>query len=243
MQEDLKLLVDLQKTDSRIGQIESVVTDIPLQTKGIQEKLSKATAGREAIVAEISENKKAYATLENELNEKKDLLASSQTKLTSVQNNKEYESVLRELETLKKNITDGDEQLKEMTNSNFKYESELATIKELEDGLNSQLDEINSSKVNEDKDLNDELVKLKVERDEIAATIKKSLLMKYERVRAHRNNIGIALVKDEVCHACYMHIPPQLYVDVKKDKAIYACPHCQRILYYVNKEQQTEGAE
>lgn len=237
MQETLSQLIDLQKMDKRIAELQAVITNTPLQIKTIEEKIAKGLKGKESITNELEENKKKYAELERELNEKKELLSSSQKKLTSVQNNKEYESVLRELDTLKKNISDGDVQLKEMMNSNFKYESELSTINDLLCDLDKQMKELSHDKVDEDKEMREELGVLLKKREAFAETMKKSTIIKYDRVRSHRNNIGVASVKDEICNGCYMHIPPQLYVDVKKDKAIYSCPHCQRILYY---EQEGE---
>lgn len=237
MQEVLSQLIDLQKMDTRIAAIDSVITNTPLQIKTIEDKVSKVFHGKETISHELEENKKNYLELESDLISKKELLANSQKKLTSVQNNKEYESVLRELDILKKNITDGDVKLKEMMNSSFKYESELVTITELQTDLNKQLKTLSHDKVDEDKDLHEELDILSKNRLVLVEKIKKSALMKYERVRTHRNNIGVASVKDEVCNGCYMRIPPQLYVDVKKDKAIYSCPHCQRILYYVQEAE------
>ena len=240
MREILSQLVELQSIDIRIAEIESVITDMPQQIKTLEEKLEKAMKGHDAIQSELQENKKSYTTLENELSEKKELLLNSQKKLTSVQNNKEYESVLRELDILKKSIIEGEAKLKEMTALNFKYESEFASINELIQNVEKQLDELKNHKVDEDKELLDELALIKVKREEHSAIIKKSVLAKYDKVRAHRNNIGIVSVEDEVCNGCYMRIPPQLYVDVKKDKAVYSCPHCQRILYYNKKEEENQ---
>lgn len=233
MQEVLSQLIDLQKMDSRIGEIQAVIKNTPLQIKTVEDKIAKAVLGKESITAAMEETKKNHTTLEKELTEKKELLAGSQKKLTSVQNNKEYESVLRELDVLKKTITDGDAKLKEMLSSKFNYESELGSINELLADLEKQLAEVSHHKVDEEKELREELGALLKKREAFVEKVKKSAIMKYERVRSHRNNIGVASVKDEVCNGCYMHLPPQLYVDVKKDKAIYSCPHCQRILYYI----------
>lgn len=237
MQEILSQLIDLQKMDSRIGEIEAVIKNTPLQIQTVEDKIAKAVLGKESISVAMEDTKKAYAELEKDLTEKKELLAGSQKKLTSVQNNKEYESVLRELDVLKKNITDGDTKLKDLFNAKFKYESELVTINDLLADLEKQLVEVSHHKIDEEKELRQELTLLLKKRATFVEKVKKSAIMKYERVRSHRHNIGVASVKDEVCNGCYMHLPPQLYVDVKKDKAIYSCPHCQRILYYVPEEE------
>lgn len=240
MQEILEQLIELQKIDSKIASIEGVIKNTPSQIKAVQEKYEKAIAGYDSIKTALDENKKTYLALEAELNEKKSNLMNSQNKLSSVQNTKEYESVIRELDTLKKNIADDETKLKEMMNLDFKYEAELSKMVELKDSLEKEIAEVSSTKADEDKELHDELAKLMQEREEHASKIKKSTLMKYDRVRAHRHNIGIASVKDEVCNGCYMHIPPQLYVEVKKDLEVHTCPHCQRILYYIPPKQTDE---
>lgn len=233
MQEILEQLIELQKLDSKIASIEGVLKNTPSQIKVLKEKLEKAESGLNSIKAELEENKKSYNELQSSLEKKKEYLDNSQKKITSVQNTKEYESVLRELESLKKLIAEEDALLKEKLNLNYQYESDLSKNQELKDSLEKELDEKSNVKLDEEKDLRAELETLEKERAEFASKIKKSSLMKYERVRQHRHNIGIASVKDEVCNGCYMHIPPQLYVEVKKDNEVHTCPHCQRILYYI----------
>ena len=237
MQEILEQLIELQKIDSKIASIEGVIKNTPSQIKAVQEKYEKAITGYDSIKAALDENKKTYLVLEADLNEKKSNLLNSQTKLSSVQNTKEYESVIRELDTLKKSVAEDEAKLKEMMNLDFKYESELSKMVELKESLEKELEDVSISKADEDKEMHDELAKLMQQRENYASKIKKST---YKRVRAHRHNIGIASVKDEVCNGCYMHIPPQLYVEVKKDLDVHTCPHCQRILYYIPPKQTDE---
>ncbi len=233
MQETLEQLIKLQQIDSKIASIEGVIKNTPSQINAVKEKYEKAISGYNTIKEELDENKKNYIQLEKSLNEKKDSLMKAQNKLSSVQNTKEYESVIRELDFLKKTITEDELKVKEMMNLDFKYEAELSKSMELKDSLEKELSDASLSKSDEDKEMHDELEKLMAERGELASKIKKSSLMKYDRVRSHRHNIGIASVKDEICNGCYMHIPPQLYVEVKKDESMHTCPHCQRILYYI----------
>ena len=204
MQEILEQLIELQKIDSKIASIEGVIKNTPSQIKAVQEKYEKAITGYDSIKAALDENKKTYLVLEADLNEKKSNLLNSQTKLSSVQNTKEYESVIRELDTLKKSVAEDEAKLKEMMNLDFKYESELSKMVELKESLEKELEDVSISKADEDKEMHDELAKLMQQRENYASKIKKSTYMKYERVRAHRHNIGIASVKDEVCNGCYI---------------------------------------
>ena len=160
MQEILEQLIELQKIDSKIASIEGVIKNTPSQIKAVQEKYEKAITGYDSIKAALDENKKTYLVLEADLNEKKSNLLNSQTKLSSVQNTKEYESVIRELDTLKKSVAEDEAKLKEMMNLDFKYESELSKMVELKESLEKELEDVSISKADEDKEMHDELAKL-----------------------------------------------------------------------------------
>lgn len=242
MQEVLKQLVELQKMDSRIVALESVIKNTPQHFAEIKQRLDKVILGYDTIKLEAESNKKAYLSLQAELEDHKAQLANSQKKSEAVHNQREYKSVLAEEEKLNKMIDSKQAELKELQNKDYQFESDLSQAEEQKDKLEKELAAMYASKKDEDKQFSDELEALLVKRSDFAAKIKKSTLMKYDRVREHsKNNIGIASVKDEVCNGCYMHIPPQLYVEVKKDDAIKVCPHCRRILYYIPAKKEEEG--
>lgn len=242
MQEVLEQLVELQKMDSRIAALESVIKNTPQQFLELSKRLDRAIEGCDSIATASDENKKKFLALQAELEEKKAQLANSRKKSEAVHNQREYKSVLSEEEKLNKMISEMQAELKELQNADFQYESEMAQAKEQKEKLEQELAAMHASKKNEDKQFSDELDALLVKRSDFASKVKKSTLMKYDRVREHsRNNIGIASVKDEVCNGCYMHIPPQLYVEVKKDDSIKVCPHCRRILYYIPAKKEEEG--
>ena len=44
--------------------------------------------------------------------------------------------------------------------------------------------------------------------------------------------MALAEARGEACSGCYMSIPPQVFVNVKKNENIITCPNCGRILYY-----------
>ena len=189
MQEILEQLIELQKIDSKIASIEGVIKNTPSQIKAVQEKYEKAITGYDSIKAALDENKKTYLVLEADLNEKKSNLLNSQTKLSSVQNTKEYESVIRELDTLKKSVAEDEAKLKEMMNLDFKYESELSKMVELKESLEKELEDVSISKADEDKEMHDELAKLMQQRENYASKIKKSTYMKYERSEEHTSEL------------------------------------------------------
>ncbi|MDH4232853.1 MAG: C4-type zinc ribbon domain-containing protein, partial [Nitrospirota bacterium] len=45
------------------------------------------------------------------------------------------------------------------------------------------------------------------------------------------DGVAVTTARDELCSGCDMHIPPQLYVEIRKNEDIIQCPQCRRILY------------
>ena len=48
------------------------------------------------------------------------------------------------------------------------------------------------------------------------------------------NGVAVIEVKEEICQGCNMNIPPQLFVEIKKQEEMLNCPQCRRLLYYKN---------
>jgi predicted nucleic acid-binding Zn-ribbon protein len=46
-----------------------------------------------------------------------------------------------------------------------------------------------------------------------------------------KGGIAMAEARGESCSGCYMSIPPQVFVNVKKNESIISCPQCGRLLY------------
>ena len=52
--------------------------------------------------------------------------------------------------------------------------------------------------------------------------------------------LAVTEVVNSVCQGCFLHIPPQLYVEIKINQSIKYCPQCGRILFFKQKEKKEE---
>jgi predicted nucleic acid-binding Zn-ribbon protein len=73
---------------------------------------------------------------------------------------------------------------------------------------------------------------LQAQRQEIQKNIPKQLLKRYDFIREKRQGIAITGVRNGVCLACHMNLPPQKFIELQMDKELMTCPHCQRIIYF-----------
>jgi hypothetical protein len=68
------------------------------------------------------------------------------------------------------------------------------------------------------------------------------MFKRYEFIRQRRNGTAIAPVREGVCLGCNMNVLPQQFIDLQKGEEILQCPHCQRILYWLDGLQGEEAA-
>ncbi|MCD8490676.1 MAG: C4-type zinc ribbon domain-containing protein [Geovibrio sp.] len=231
---EVEQLIELQKLDNRIAELETKVSQVPGFLKDVRNGFEAVRAECETVKTKHEADTETLAKLTKECAENKALLDKAQSKLPNVKNNKEYEAVLKELDVLKKNVNEGEYKILELQDTVSASQSKFEELQTKETELKASLDEKEAQKQEEDSEANTELAGLKTKREEAQAVVKKSIISKYERVRHARNNLAIVRVNEETCTGCYIKVPPQLYVEVKKGKALHQCPNCQRFLYALN---------
>lgn len=234
MLEEIALLIELQKIDNKIESLDTLLFMMSDELVDIKKKVEEKKEDYNQVKSDFDKVKNDKLAIESDYEQKKSLLENAQKKLTSVKNSKEYEAVLKELDILKKEINTGEYKILELGDSmdafSGKAEESKKDLKIQEDLLSEKL----RVKDDEDRDKKKELEETKKMRLEISSKMKKQLFSKYETIRKARNNLAIVRIQNETCTGCYMKVPPQLYVEVKKNKVVHQCPNCQRFLYFLN---------
>jgi predicted nucleic acid-binding Zn-ribbon protein len=62
-------------------------------------------------------------------------------------------------------------------------------------------------------------------------------LRRYDIIKQKRNNRAVVPVWKEICGGCHMNIPPQMYNNLQKYEELMLCPHCNRIIYWDNRDR------
>lgn len=232
MKDQLELLWELQKIDLGLKHINEERERYPRKIKKLDEKIS---IERERLQAE----KEKVDLLEKERREKERHLGDSQEKIKKaegrmfeVKTNKEYQALLTEIEAIKgasgreeEEILQVLEEIDELKKDLSKREKEVATL----------LEKIEAErKMIEEKMAQDEIFwKEQMERREVLSKQIESKLYKlYHTLREKRQGVGVVNVKQETCQGCFVHIPPQMFIQVQRNNEIIRCPNCNRILYF-----------
>jgi hypothetical protein len=148
-----------------------------------------------------------------------------------VKNNREYDTLSKEIEFQTLEIELCNKKIREANNKIADKQREMETsqalIAERQGDLDvkkSELEEImEETRVEEEK--------LKEQVKSLEAKIEGRLLTSFKRIRRNaRNGLGIVYVQRDACGGCFNKIPPQRQLDIKMHKKIIVCEYCGRIM-------------
>ena len=67
---------------------------------------------------------------------------------------------------------------------------------------------------------------------ELVGAVDGDLRRRYEMIFSRRGGVAVVAVRGGTCQGCHMHVPPQLFNELKKFRDVRQCPNCHRILYW-----------
>lgn len=228
----LKALVQLQKIDLRIRELEKDRQQIPSRLREIESLLEGKRNELNEERNQCDEAEMARRLAEGDLRAEKEKIKKWEARLNEIKSNRDYQALSREIEaTRKANLGIEDEILRKMQEiedlkaSIAQKEEEL---QEVEQGLSSERTELEEklASINADIEREEEI------RNRARERVDARWYKQYQMIRNRRDGIAVVPVLDEHCQGCNMGIPPQLYNMVLKGEQIETCPYCHRIIYY-----------
>jgi len=232
VQDFLKRLVQLQHTDTAILEKRRFIDKVPLRIDEVDEplRIAKAELGKIRLKSEAAAKKKK---------DKEAALAEIQDKITRMKNrsadlktNKEYQAHLKEIETSAKEITVIEEQILQVMDE---VEATAIDKAEREKNVTAEEERIQAFKKELDAEVSRlglELAALKEERTKIVSELEPDIYNAYFELLQRGNGVAVVRADQEICLGCDMNIPPQLFVEIRKNADLVQCPQCRRILYY-----------
>ena len=232
MNSELQKLIELQKTDTNIRKLKTAIETAEQRRAIIEQEFERHASSIREIQGKRDKSQAGRADLERQIAENKTYLDRANRNLKGSQNQKEYETAMRETDALQKQISALETQVLER----------MTEIEEVEKVLSERSEEINSLESNREKALSSfekelnadkkELEKELKSRHEVFTTLPAQMASVYNRLaQRSRDGIAVAEVVAGSCSACFMKLRPQVQVELKTTDKIMTCENCTRILY------------
>jgi predicted nucleic acid-binding Zn-ribbon protein len=229
---DLDKLIELQRTDTNLRRLRQQLENAETKRAEIEQEFEQHAFS----IRELRDRRDTLATeradLEKQIAENKLYLERADRNLKHAQNQKEYETAMRETDALQKQVSAFENQVVEKLTASEEVDKEL---EDRADEINSHDSKRDAAIAEFDKQIAGDRKEFDSEtkrRHEMFVTLPDRLASVYNRLaQRSRDGIAVAEVVNGSCSACFMSLRPQMQLNVKRGEEIITCESCTRILY------------
>ncbi len=239
MEEKLRTLYKIQLTDSKIDKIHLLRGELPLEVQDLEDEIAGLQTRIAKAEDEIRTLEAANAESRHTIENAKAAISKYEEQRNNVKNNREYDSLSKEIEfqeldqqvclkRIKENDITINEKREAAENAKQLLELKNADLEEKKKELETIVEETAKEE--------EELLKIK---EELSSRVDQRMLVAYDRVRSNaHNHLAVVTVRRDACGGCFNKIPPQKQLDIKESRKIIVCEYCGRIL--VNSDFEEE---
>ncbi|MGB5982138.1 MAG: C4-type zinc ribbon domain-containing protein [Nonlabens sp.] len=231
VEDKLRELYNLQLIDSRIDEIRNVRGELPLEVEDLEDEVEGLTTRLAKLDAHLEELGSNITEKKNLIEESKALITKYSEQQKNVRNNREFNSLSKEVEfqeleiqLAEKHIKEFKAQIEQQEEVISEHKERLEERKEHLKHKKSELQEILKETEKEEK----ALMKMS---DDYAKSIEERLVKAYSRIRGSvKNGLAVVPIERGASGGSYFTIPPQVQVEIASRKKIITDEHSGRIL-------------
>jgi uncharacterized protein len=232
MQSDLKLVLRLQSLDGRAAELIKEIATLPKHIAEIEKKLYGGERKLESDKAALTANQRDRKKMDSDIQINEQKISKLRDQMLSAKNNEQYRAFQSEIEFCQNEIKKCEDRILELMSEAEPLDK---NVKAAEQSLKQEKQAVEAEKaVARERTAKDQeaLKLLNEERQELVASVTKSVLTNYERIRKSRGGVALAEAVDGRCSMCHISLRPQFSQELKRGDKIMTCESCNRMLYY-----------
>ncbi|TSA30407.1 MAG: hypothetical protein D4R67_00515 [Bacteroidetes bacterium] len=230
-EQKLVALYNLQQIDSQVDKIRIIRGELPLEVQDLEDEIAGLETRVDNYIQETVQLEKSVLEKKNAIKESQTLIKRYEEQQMNVRNNREYDSLSKEIEFQNLEIQLSEKRIKE-------FQGTLEVKKQEIERLQNVLEERRGDLEIKKGELDDIIAETEKEENELILSSEKNqefieerLLAAYTRIRKNaRNGLAVVQIERDACGGCFNKIPPQHQLDIRMHKKIIVCEYCGRIL-------------
>ena len=231
VEDKLRALYALQLVDSKIDEIRNVRGELPLEVEDLEDEVAGLSTRLEKLKSDLESIDDLIKEKKNAIDEHKAAIKKYLEQQKNVRNNREFNSLTKEVEFQELEIQLAEKHIKEMKASIEHKKEVVAQTKEKLDGKQTHL----KHKKAELSDIMAETEKeenfLSAKSEELRGQIEERLIADYDRIRnSVRNGLAVVSIERGASAGSFFTIPPQTQMEIAARKKIITDEHSGRIL-------------
>lgn len=230
-EQKLVALYNLQQIDSQVDKIRIIRGELPLEVQDLEDEIAGLETRVDNYIQETVIVEKSLLEKKNSIKESQTLIKRYEEQQMNVRNNREYDSLTKEIEFQNLEIQLSEKRIKEFQNTMEVKKQEIdrlqGVLAERRNDLEIKKNELEDIVAETEKEENDLILRS----EENQNFIEERLLTAYSRIRKNaRNGLAVVQIERDACGGCFNKIPPQHQLDIRMHKKIIVCEYCGRIL-------------
>lgn len=231
VEERLRALYDLQLIDSRIDEIRNVRGELPLEVRDLEDEVAGLNIRYDKLVANLEVVDNNIIAKKNEIEESKSLIKKYSEQQKNVRNNREFNSLTKEVEFQELEIELAEKHIKEFK---VQIEQKKQVIAETKERVKQRESHLKHKKA----ELEDILAETQKEEEALIlksetykTQIEERLVAAYDRIRKNvKNGLAVVAIERGASGGSFFTIPPQIQVEIASRKKVITDEHSGRIL-------------
>jgi predicted nucleic acid-binding Zn-ribbon protein len=211
----LMALYSLQQFDSQIDKIRIIRGELPLEVQDLEDEIVGLETRVNNHGQDIESVEKNIKEKQENIKRSLELIKKYEDQQMNVRNNREYDSLSKEIEFQTLEIQLAEKKINEnkLSLENKKQEIEVSELTDIVTETEKEEDGLITMSKKQHSDIEDRL------------------LTAYQRIRKNaRNGLAVVKIERDACGGCFNKIPPQHQLDIMMHKKIIVCEYCGRIL-------------
>jgi predicted nucleic acid-binding Zn-ribbon protein len=233
LKEVLKKLLELQKVDLDLQELENLKGDLPQQVRRLDLDREEAEKSLRDLELKYKDVQKERTVTEVDIRELEDKKKKFQNQLYEVKNNREYDAVTREIESVTAGISQKEGRLLELMGMEEDLKKQLEKGREAAAQLREQLGLKQTELEKKIAETENDETRLKNERVDLLKGMEPKLLSNYNRIRKAKSGLAVVpIVRNTCCGGCYKTLPPQRVLEIREKNQVFLCEVCGRMLVW-----------
>ena len=243
-------LLDLQAVERDIAHVSAKLRSRANAVALHQNRIGQLRTDFEALHKRCLDRRKEADRLELELKSDEEKVSRLRAALTTARTNKEYASILTQINTIKADNAKIEDQALKVLQDVDALGEEATKIQQSIEIEENRLAETEATSRTEIERLSAMLEDLRLKRDETAKAVPPKALALFERLCGSREGDAMAPVEkhgrkpphDYVCGGCFMGLTAEHVNALRMRDEIRVCDNCGRILYLQTQEQEQDAS-
>ena len=231
----VKLLLNLQEINQNLDSLIKEINQLKEEASQEEKKFTTRQNQYDKHLPYLQRLEKEYDELRLELEHIKKRIVENEEKKKKIRTIKEFKAVNKEIDALNQQNAIKENNL--LTKSE-ELEFKKAKVEKITTNIEEIKIIIDKKKIDLDtliKERKDAISKFTKDKEKIEKKLPILLVKAFNRIYEHQYRIAVVSIENQICGGCYMKVPQQIEINVKKEEEIIFCPSCSRVLY-IDKE-------